>query len=193
MEYCDWCKKSSKSLVKVSSLGNDYKVCPECHTAFSNGVCRVCGETLGLNSLEGCCILCAQRDFYEVKKKQEEVSNGLDPEIQKLYSSSSIIDENDFNRWMTFGQGNFTPESQKRNRQNWIRNKLSTSEFWTPELIELNMDDIEILMDRNFSKIFGRKYVIIYMTESNAYKFVECVDKEGRVLLVDVKEMGNNK
>lgn len=168
-------------------MGNTYQICKACEKIYKEGICRVCGQPLGFNAIEGKCLLCTQTDYAEDRRKQEEVNNGVDLESHMIYSSSSEFTDEDYEKWMTFGQGNFTVERRLRLRKKWVLNKLTGVNGWTAELIEQNYPDIEKILDRNFSKLLGKKYILIHMGVCNI-KFVTCVDREGLIVLINTKQ-----
>lgn len=179
MGACAWCHKSTNKMVRCSSLGNEYEVCMVCAQAFKKKVCRICGTPVGDTAIEGCCIMCAQKDYYEHKK--------VTPETEQAVGSGEPMTEDSFKRWMTFSQGNFTPQKHRESRRKWLATKLSGVKTWTPGDIEANIEDIDTLVEKNFYKVFGGKQVPVYLERVNGD--VKILSRLNKVGLIDVKEL----
>lgn len=117
MGKCEWCGKKADVLTKVSSLGTAYKICNLCQAAHESDICISCGETIiGDGSIKGRCYACSQADYEERQREAEKIANEV-ADYSDIYSTGIEMTEEDYERWVTFGQGNFTPEYKKRCRQ----------------------------------------------------------------------------
>lgn len=189
MEYCDWCQVQTDKLHKVESLGNTYHVCNRCYAASINEVCILCGEpVVGQMCIKGMCYACSQLEYAERQRKEEELANGVAQELLEAYSNGVEFTEEDFQHWMTFGQGNFTPEKLKQSRLNWLRKKLIEQGGWSTELVEDNLDIIETLMTKYLSKVMDRKYLLVYYDSKNTKQRIrQFVDHIGNIFLIEKK------
>lgn len=189
MKKCDWCGRVSQTLYPVMSLGTDYNICDKCKKANDEEICIECGEPIiGQGSIKGKCYGCSQAEYEEKQRKAEEIANGVDGELLSFYTSDVEFTEADYERWVTFGQGNFSPAYMRKCRQNWIREKLVTNGGWSPVLVETNMDAIETLMERHMSKVIEKKYAIVYYDSKNRkQKIRQFVDHIGHIFIIEKK------
>ena len=190
MARCDWCKKSAENMHTVVSLGTTYKVCDKCKSAHDNEVCIECGQPImGQMSIKGKCQACAQEEYEEKQRKAEEMANGINSEeYMYIYTSGVEFTEEDYERWVTFGQGNFTPEKSRMHKRNWLRKRLVEQGGWSKELVEENLDNIEKLMDKHISKVIDRKYVMVYYDGKQGTRITQFVDRIGNIFLIDRKK-----
>lgn len=187
MGKCDWCGGDTTDLTKITDLGNQYNLCRRCLTRRSNRVCRVCKGKLGNNSIMGICLGCVQLGYTESLRDEEEAKAGVDAYSVQQFSGSVTFTEQDFNDWMTFGQGNFTPARRTENRKKWLIKRFEGNPEWTKELIEFNIASIEKIMDRNFSKLQDKRYTLKILTGQESFKRGAIVDMEKNILLVDTQ------
>ncbi len=189
MNKCDWCGKETEKTYKVSSLGNDYQVCSNCKQANDNEVCIKCGEPItGHGSINGLCYGCSQAKYEEEQRREEEVASGVALELLEAYSNGVEFTEEDYNQWVTFGQGNFTPQYLKQCRQNWLRRKLVDQGGWSKELVESNLDQIEALMEKHISKVLDGRYMLVYYDSKNKKQRIrQFIDHTGNIFIVEKK------
>lgn len=189
MAICEWCGKNSASTHPVMSLGNRYSICDDCYKAHKDEMCIKCGSPIyGQGSIKGKCQACVQEEYEEEQRKEEEEANGVAAELLEIYSSGVEFTEEDFEQWLTFGQGNFTPERSRACRQDWLRKRLTEQGDWSLELVNANMADIEKLMERHISNVIDRKYIMVYYDGSKRVKIVQFVDRVGNIYLIDRTE-----
>lgn len=190
MKKCEWCGRVSANLHCVLSLGTQYNICDKCNEANNEEICITCGEPIiGQGSIKGKCYGCSQAEYEEKQRKAEEVANGVDSELMDFYSNGVEFTEEDYEKWVTFGQGNFSPEYRKRCRQNWIREKLVEQGGWSPVLVEKNLDAIESLMEKHMSKVIDRKYMIVYYdSKVRKQKIRQFIDHIGNIFIVEKKK-----
>lgn len=188
MKKCEWCGRNSENTHNVMSLGTEYKVCDKCIEASKNEVCIKCGETLTGGSIKGKCYGCSQEEYEATQRKAEEMANGVDIDLVDFYSNGVEFTEEDYERWVTFGQGNFSPDYMKKCRQNWIKEKLIGQGGWTRELIENNITELESLMEKHMSKIVEKKYSMVYYDgKTKGQKIRQFVDRKGNIFIVERK------
>lgn len=190
MKRCDWCNNIVDELLDVSSLGREYQICSSCSEKYSNNICIKCGSKLGVVEAEadlmGMCPGCYQEHHAQRMRKANEVACGVDAEVLAIYTSGIEFTEQDYERWVIFGQGNFTPEYRRKCRIAWLKEKLPEQSGWTPEIIENNINDIEALMDRYISKIINKKYIMVYYNpkDGEKEKIKDFVDVSGDIYIV---------
>ena len=188
MSRCDWCKAESEKLYSISQLGNTYNICGKCKTASDNGVCIKCGNPVGVEgaATEGKCQSCAISEYEEEQRKQEELDAGVAQELLDLYSSGVEFTEKDYEEWLTFGQGTFSPAYMRECRINWLRKKLVDQGGWSSELVESHMDAILTLMERHISKVIRRKYMIVYVDPNKrTHRHLNIIDNIDNIFIID--------
>ena len=180
MKKCEWCGKPSVKLNQAMSLGTMYSVCDKCFKAHTDEVCIICGDPVVGTSVKGKCLSCSQEEYEEKQRKAEEMAIGVDSSLLEIYATGVEFTEADYERWVTFGQGNFTPEYARQCKRNWLRNKLVNQGGWDPAIVDSKMDAIESLMDKYTSSIFDGKYVLVYYdgknTKNRIRQFISKVD-----------------
>ena len=136
---CDWCRNDSAVLKTYEVFGIEYNICEKCLEAHEKGVCIECGEPLDDDvALNGKCSGCQQISEARTEKKRYEESNGLGSNALDDLTNSEKMTEDDFNSWLTFGQGNFSPETRATNRHRWISEKISNDLHWSEKDIKNN-------------------------------------------------------
>ena len=184
MKYCDWCKRAVANLNEVENNGSTSKICDSCKSKLDDGICRVCGQPIGMNAIDGKCLVCIQMDYNESMRKHEEMCLGVDDELQALYGSPLELTDEDYERWMTTSITGVSAESRKKFRLSWLVSTFDGKFGWTPELLQLRYNAIEKILDRNFSKIIGKRLSLIDLSIAKV-KIVTCIDREDTVVLVD--------
>lgn len=183
MKYCDWCKKACDETVEAESAGNIYNICKACDSKLKQGVCRICGKPIGFNSIEGKCIVCTQVDYTEARRKQEEMTLGIDAEMQRILSSPLEFTDEDYERWMTYGKGDIDPEIRRGFRKKWVIDTFDGKFGWTAATLNARYPVIEKLLDRNFSKMLGKQLAMVDLSITKV-KVVTCVDSEDSIILI---------
>ena len=181
MKKCEWCNKEVQYVAKCNNLGVSYNICRMCADILMKKMCRVCGGPLGKHSIKGVCLPCTQLGYTEANKHAEEASKGVDSITTKMFASDSNFTEDDFNSWMTFGTGYYSPEKRRQTRINWLKKRLKDNPDWTPETIEQYFMFIEKLMDRNFDKIASNQFRLVIITSG---RYTSFIDYEGPVAIV---------
>lgn len=183
---CDWCRNESDNLKDYKLIGQVSRICPKCMEAADNDTCRTCGVGLdGDVAINGECNGCIQIRAAKAEKHRSEIMNGLGVDVLAELTHSVVFTEEDYERWVTFSQGNFTPEVRKANRRKWIKNKLETECGWLPEVFDSNVEDIEYLLDNYSHKIFNKSCTfIIKDSKSKGIKGV-IIEKRGNVMVVN--------
>lgn len=164
MGYCSWCHKETDRLTSDNVGGELVMICRDCHEKVSKSICRKCGDVY-VTGIEGMCLSCAQIENAKKAKKRSEILAGVDWDLISDCISDTEFTEEDYERWTTFGQGNFTPEIRRENRRRWIAEKL-VGMGYPLVIIENNLDDIESLLEEHFSKILKNKIKIVIRTSS---------------------------
>ena len=185
MSYvCDWCKKETDKLYALNDLGNTYNVCNECRTSYGNNVCRKCGNTSNVYLYMGLCHFCSQDEERKRSIEEEEMNSGVALELLQAYANGVEFTEEDFQHWMTFSQGTFSPQYLKMCRQNWLREKLVKQGGWDADVVESNMESIETIMSRHVSKVMSGTYVLVNYNGVDNKQLRTYIDKENNILLV---------
>ena len=189
MKKCDWCGRLVTNPKQVESLGEMYRVCDTCFDANANDTCIKCGKALGWESgRKGLCADCFEEQYEESQRKNEEMLAGIDIETYSIYTSEIEFTEEDYERWVTCGQGNFTPDNMKKYRLIWLKSKLSGSPTWTSELVEEKFDDIEKLLNGNLSKLTSGGFILINRdSKAKGPRITEFINKSGTVYLIKKK------
>lgn len=187
MKTCDWCGESTPETYQTNSLGNTYHLCKKCKIRYTKGVCRVCNGPIGNNAINGICLLCFQTGNTEEDKVKEEKSAGVDFESTHEYSTESEFTEEDFNDWMTFGQGNFSPQKRTENRRKWLYKKLCGKDNWTEALIDIYLPSLEKIIDKHFDKLLGDQYKIVMVTGNESFRPGSIVCIEKNVAIINTK------
>lgn len=187
MGYCKWCKTK---LDKSYKINNNTEVCERCYNSHLEKVCWKCHEPLGMNSVDGKCPKCYQVDYSIRQRKIEEMAMGVNSEIQKMLSSPLEFTDADYNKWMTTNlSGNrITKQVRDSFRKDWLYANLIGKYNWTKESIEANYASIEMILDRNFSKMIGKKMMLVD-TKNTSIKIVSCEDRENNIILIDLNEL----
>lgn len=189
---CEWCDKEDVELVRYEhmEIGGIYDICKECAVSADEGNCITCGDPLyGEASLNWECIGCQQIKEAKVEKRRSEVLNGLGLDTLAELTHSVEFTEEDYERWVTFGQGNFTPEKRKQYRRNWIRKKLAREYGWCQKQFDENFEDVEWLLDNYSHRIFSQSCIfsIVDGSKENARKLrgMNIIARKGKIVVVD--------
>jgi len=184
MKECAYCGKKVETLVKVSdSFEDSYNVCNECKEKLDAGVCRVCGKPMDIN-IQGKCETCYQLEMVERQKRQSEVQQGLVDFDDEVNERQVKITESDFQKWLTMSN-TFKPSDLARSielKRLWIFVKLRLAGIYDNDVINENMGDLEILLNRCFSKLVGNKcrlFIVSTSRDMQRIKRDEIIDFEG--------------
>lgn len=189
MSKCEWCGKETDKTMTVTSLGNSYNVCKTCYEANENETCIKCGNPIIGHSICGLCYGCSQAAYEDKRRHEEELASGVAYELLESYSNGVEFTEDDYNAWVTFGQGNFTPQYLKQCRQNWLRRKLVDQGGWSADLVESNLDAIEALMEKHISKVMNGTYMLVYYDPKKTKQRIrQFIDHTGKIFLVEKKD-----
>lgn len=183
MGYCDWCEKEG-NLRAYRVEGSIVNLCDNCIKAHENERCIVCGASLyGELSIRGRCSDCQQLKAAKEDKARNEVIDGLGVlELSKLTKDIEFT-EKDYEEWVTTSGGYFNPETRRRNRRRWIRNKLVNQYGWTNEMFIENLKDIEEILDNYFFKIANEKCKLV-LAGTRGLKGVEIIVKKGNIIVI---------
>ena len=182
---CDWCGAEVDKLQSVFSGGESYNLCSKCYTSEKNSVCRICGTSSTLYMYKGVCTVCSQDIMVEEATAEEERDMGVALEMLEAFSNGVEFTEEDFIHWMTFSQGTFSPAYLKRIKRDWLMKKLSKQGGWSEKLVEDNLADIEVIMERHSSKIIKGTYVLVYFNAADGHTKRLCVDQHHNIMLVE--------
>lgn len=195
MGNCVWCGKESSSLIPyVDVLGDTYNICESCNETVVEGCeCRKCGDTVDpLMMINGMCTNCIQAEITNKSRKQEEVRRrvGVDiiSEMDNGEDSVELTDE-DYEHWITFSNKYSKTDimrSQELKRM-WVLIKLNATGVYDNKVIGENFKDIEELLDRNFTKMIGKRCRIVIADTASARKMVrdnEVVDHSNKVYIL---------
>lgn len=184
---CDWCKKEVEEITVYEVLGVDYEICGKCLKAKEEDLCITCLEPLyGQMTMNGECSGCQQIREAKSEKRRGEIMNGLGVDVLAELTHSVVFTEEDYERWVTFGQGNFTPEKRKQYRRNWIRNKLISECKWEEDIFDENVADIEYLLDNYSHKIFNKSCTfMINNKETKGLRGVNIIERKGNVMIIE--------
>lgn len=190
MPKCDWCKNEASKLTKYEVLNTEYSICDNCVAVSENDECINCEEPLnGEIAINGECSGCQQISSARVEKRRSEVMNGLGVDILAELTHSVIFTEADYEKWVTFSQGNFTPETRKAHRREWMKNKLTRESAWTPQLFDNNVEDIEYLLENYLHKIFNQCCTfMIKNNNSKGLRGLNIIAQKGNIMVVDNRD-----
>jgi hypothetical protein len=128
--------------------------------------------------------------LHESARRKEEVRLGVDPELTEVESGTELS-EDDFQMWLTLGKS-YSPQDMARSQELkriWIMVKLGTAGISNVDNMSEYIDCMEVLLDRNFSKLVGTRCNIIVAKDSEGRRQVrqsEIIDYEKDVYIVHV-------
>ena len=165
MVKCEWCgKNTNKTNVHIDGLGDTHNICDECKNDASVFRCRKCKmERDSAIMINGVCTYCMQVQVYNKCKKQEEIRMGVDKDMLEPLISELELSDEDYERWLTMGNA-YTPNDLKKSKELryiWILVKLNSVGGYSNDVVRKHFNDIEELLDRNFSKLIGNKCRLI--------------------------------
>lgn len=193
MQRCEWCGKQTDDIVDYTdAIGDKHKVCKSCHKTVDDCECRKCGETVDSSMMiNGLCMNCIQAEIMLKSKKREEVRMGVDSDILDTMSSEISITKTDYEKWLTMGK-TFSPNDMQKSkelRRLWIMVKFNAIGIYDPETISKHIGSIEIILDRNLSKLVGNKCRIIIANDAKTRSIVrqqDVLDYEKEVYIIKV-------
>lgn len=176
MAKCEWCGRSTSELkMHTDAIGDVYNICDKCDLVANTFRCRKCNNIVDSSlMIKGLCTTCVQVDMHNKSKKREEIRMGVDMDMSEPLSSGLELSDEDYERWMTMDR-TYTPEDLKKSKELryiWIMVKLNSVGEYDNEVIKNNFNDIEELLDRNFSKLIGNKCRVIIGNNSENRKII---------------------
>lgn len=193
MKQCEWCNKHVDELIDYKDvIGENHHICKACKEDADNCICRKCGQVTDPSvMIDGLCMNCIQARMLEKSRKREEIQLGTDKELLKQVSSDVVLTDQDYENWLTLR--NFGEKGRRKDtkelRRIWIMIKFNAANIYDNETISKNFNDIETILDRNFSKLIGNKCKLILGTTPEARKTIrgsEVIDYENEVYIVQV-------
>jgi len=182
---CQWCDEVCE-LYRFDVMGVEYQICNKCRKAIENDKCIKCGQSLsGEVTINGMCSGCQQIKSAKIERGRSEVMDGLGVEILAELTHSIVFTEKDYERWLTFSQGNFTPEVRKRNRRLWVKNKLIGEYNWSEDTFDKYVNDIEYLLDNYMHKMFNKSCTIVVKGTTGVTRGLNIVASKGDVMIID--------
>lgn len=185
---CEWCEKEGKLReFEVDELGVSYNICEKCIKANENGMCVTCGEPLyGELPLMGECGGCQQIRSAKLETKRSEVMSGLGLSVLRELMGSVVFTEDDYERWVTFGQSDLTPEVRRRNRKIWIKSRLVKDMGWDEDTFKNNENDIEHLLDNYTRQAFNSKNRLVVKDKDAKWSGgMSIVASSGNVMIIE--------
>ena len=187
---CDWCKKSSNNLNEhIDSLRNINYICEDCMKKIKEHKCRKCEAlTDSMFEIQGLCMNCYQAELYKINKRKEAVRLGVDSEIAQCLTSDLEFTDADYEHWVTMGK-TYSIDDAKNSvelRRMWILIKLNSTGLYDQDIILKNFKDIEILLDRNLSKLVNKKCKIIIGNSAETRAMIrqsDVLDMENAVVI----------
>ncbi len=188
MRTCDWCESLSNELMNYEGS----RICKECYNkATVKHVCRECGvSTPKQGMINGLCSRCFENSIKEKAERRERASLGI--ASSDMLSTDLVFTEDDYNKWVTYDPNNkgFSPEDFKKStvlRRLWIMTKLKAAGITDEDVINDNMEDIEYIIDKNFSKLINNKCKIVIITKmSDRRGITQCIGFRKRVYICKV-------
>ena len=135
-------------------------------------------------NIQGKCETCYQLEMVERQKRQSEVQQGLVDFDDEVNERQVKITESDFQKWLTMSN-TFKPSDLARSielKRLWIFVKLRLAGIYDNDVINENMGDLEILLNRCFSKLVGNKcrlFIVSTSRDMQRIKRDEIIDFEG--------------
>ena len=189
---CKWCGKITNELTLYrDAIGEEHNICSSCLENAENNKCRKCGViTDSLLILDGLCTTCVQVKINEQSRRKEEARMGVDRELTDSIISELELTDEDYEQWLTMGK-TFSDSDMANSvelKRIWIMVKLNASGIYDNDVIGDNIEDIESLLDRNFSKLVRRKCkLLIALTPQDRQLIRESnvVDYENKVYILE--------
>ena len=191
MNKCEWCGKVSDSLeIYTDAIGDNHSICSNCKKSVDECECRKCGTITDPNMMiDGLCTNCIQASIKEKSKRKEEVRLGVDRGLLDTITSDLTFTDADYEKWLTFGKS-FSSDNMKNSkelRRIWIMVKFNAAGIYDNKVISENFSDIEVLLDRNFSKLINNTCKILIGNTGEARRIVrnsEVIDYENEVFIL---------
>ena len=188
---CIWCSKITQELTPYKdAIGETHYICSKCLENVENNKCRKCGTiTDSLMMIDGLCTTCVQLKINEQSRRKEEARMGVDREISDGLAQLELTDE-DYEQWLTMGNtfNNSDMSKSTELKRIWIMVKLNASGIYDNDIIIEHIEDIENLLDRNFSKLVKRKCkLLIAITPQDRQTIRESnvLDYENKVYILE--------
>lgn len=185
LKTCEWCKQEVNRTLLIDNLGNRYTVCLKCFNTYKSKICRKCGGPLGRHSIKGICLGCKQLNEADETKQRDEIQSGVElKQLQRLTNGTTTFTEDDYNNWVTMGQGNFKKIDKYSKDKQFIINRFKADKIWNKENINDYIEDIISLLDRHTDKLTKSNLHIIRIEDIVNFIGAKIVDKENKVLLI---------
>lgn len=131
----------------------------------------------------GVCLDCMQLLMKEKSKIQEELKTGVDSSLINELTSDVEFDDNAFNHWLTFGQGNYSsPElnNNKELKRIWVMVKLNAAGITEQKYIR----KLEKLFDKNFEMLKNVPCRIIVANNESEVDLSKVIDRDENLYIV---------
>lgn len=176
MAKCEWCGKNTEELkMHTDAIGDVYNICNNCEQVANTFRCRKCNSLVDSTlMIKGLCTTCIQVDMHNKSKRREEIRMGVDRDMVEPLASALELSDEDYEKWLTM-DNTYTPDDLKRSKELryiWIMVKLNSVGEYDNEVIKENFNDIEELLNRNFSKLIGNKCKVIIGNNSDNRKII---------------------
>lgn len=184
MNRCEWCGKAAEKLNSITDeYGDKYNICSSCEVSNRNHECIKCGNLITFG-IKGMCTTCYQVKMNDLERRKEEALNGV-PETSAL----SFTDE-EYEQWLTMGNAYSPADIQKSRelRRIWIIVKLGAAGITDAELISENFKDIEVLLNRCFTKLIHNKCRLLLSVDDTSRKAIKAgniIDSEKSVYIIE--------
>ena len=192
MARCEWCGKATEEReIYTDAIGENHSICASCKETVDDCTCRKCGSTVDPHlMINGLCTNCIQLELKNKSKKREEVQMGVDSDVISDLTSEIEFTDEEYEKWLTWGHA-FSPENMnvKELRRMWIMVKLNAAGVYDNSVISKNFPDIELLLDRNFSKLVKQKCRILIGNSGETRRIVresKVIDYENEVYILAV-------
>lgn len=189
MHKCEWCGRTVELVQYKDAIGEVHNICKSCKTKVDSCKCRKCGTIVDPNMMiDGLCTNCIQVKMRDKSRKREEAMMGVDSD-PFLEARELQMTNEDYERWLTF-DSTYSPKDMKESRELrrlWILVKLNAVGIYDNELISNNFVNIELLLNRNFSKLVNNKCKIVIDNSSEVRKVIrnsDVIDYEYKVYIL---------
>lgn len=186
MEDCEFCGCRLGTPEKRYVDGAEVLLCRKCAGMTDSNKCFVC-EEVSDPLINGRCIACSTLAAARAEKRRHEIANGLGVDALEMLTRDVVFTEEDYERWLAFGQGNFKPSNTKTTRKIWLHSKVVKDSGWSEQEFQDNIDTLTALLERNKDVFASPCRFMLYGGSGKSKKIVGTViDKEKNVYLMEV-------